>query len=294
MSVIYISSLQTGKDCLALIRETVTIDYVVTIDRATAERARVSGYADFGDTGIPIRHLRRYSMRDPEDVSLVGALAPDLIIVNGWNRLVPRAVLDLPRRGCVGLHGSASPLPAGRGRSPITWALVSGAARFFLHLLYLDEGVDSGDVIDTIRFDITPSDTCATVHAKVGIVSARLLVKNVPRLLDGTAPRTPQRGEPTYLPKRTPEAGRIDWTMRLDEICNLVRAVTRPYGGAFTAIDYRGRRVTMRIWDAVPFSREIDFDGAVGTVVHDLGGQPLIKCRDGVMLVKEFALMAPD
>ena len=291
MSVIYISSLEMGKDCLRLVRGRIPIDYVLTIDADQAEQARVSGYADFADLGIPTRYVSQYSMKAPRDVDLVRALAPDLIIVAGWNRLVPRAVLDIPRCGAVGLHGSADPLPAGRGRSPISWALVTGAPQFFLHLFHLDEGVDSGDVIDTTRFDLTPVDTCGTVFAKIAIVGAQLLVRNVPRILDGTAARTPQVGQATYLRKRTPEGGRIDWTMGLDAIVNLVRAVTRPYDGAFAEIDDGGRRVTMRIWEAAPFSRDINFDGTVGAVVYRWQGKPLIKCADGVLLVTEFAMV---
>src|SRR5262249_51587411 len=222
------------------------------------------------------------------DWQMVKDLAPDLMIVNGWNRLIPGPILDLPRLGCVGFHGSWKPLPFGRGRSPITWAILNGATHFFLHLFYLDEGVDSSDVIDTARFDITPHDTCQTVHSKVGMVSAALLLQNISRILDGTASRTPQAGTPTYLPKRSPEQGLISWTMRMDEVCRLVRAVTRPYGGAFTDIDYRGRRVRMVIWDAVPFSYDIELAGAVGSVVHELDGHPLIRCRDGILLVREF------
>jgi methionyl-tRNA formyltransferase len=289
-SIVYISSLQSGKECLRLVKDKIRIDHVVTIDPRMAERAAVSGYADFADTGIHVCHVGQYSMKSPGDFELIRSLAPRLIIVNGWNRLIPRAILDLPRVGCVGIHGSWKRLPFGRGRSPITWALVKGEQRFFVHLFYLDEGVDSGDVIDTVQFDITPYDTCATVHAKVGIVSARLLITNVSKILDGTAQRTAQAGEPTYLPKRTSEGGLIDWTMRMEEICNLVRAVTRPYGGAFTDIEYQGRRVTMYIWDAVPFSYEIEFDGTVGAIVHGLDGKLLIRCRDGTMLVKDFTV----
>jgi len=174
------------------------------------------------------------------------------------------------------------------GRSPITWAILNGATEFFLHLFYLDEGVDSGDVIDVARFDIIRHDTCQTLHQKVGMVSAALLLANVPKILAGTASRTPQHGEPTYLPKRTPEEGRIDWTRRVDDVCGLVRAVTRPYGGAFTDIEYRGRQVRMRIWDAVPFSYDMSMAGPVGSVVHELDGRPLIKCGDGILLVKDF------
>jgi len=294
MSVIYISALQTGKECLRLIQHDIKIDHVVTIDRQIAERARVSGYVDFGDVNIPVPNLNRYSMKTPDDVDAISALAPHLIIVNGWNRLIPEAILELPRYGCVGFHGSWKPLPFGRGRSPITWAILNDADRFFLHLLYLDAGVDSGDIIDTVQFDIGPSDTSSDVLGKVGITSAHLLIRNVPKLLDGTASRTPQTGTPTYLPKRNPEGGLIDWTMSLREICRLVRAVSRPYPGAFTDIEYRGTRVRMRIWDAVPFSHEVELDGKAGSVVHDLDGKPLIKCRDGLLLVKDFTLAPPS
>ena len=289
MRVVYVSSLSAGKECLQRIKDHIAIDHVVTIDRHTADRAKVGGYADFTDLGIAVRHAHEYSMKGAPDWQMVKDLAPDLMIVNGWNRLIPAAILGLPRLGCVGFHGSWKPLPFGRGRSPITWAILNGATQFFLHLFHLDEGVDSGDVIDTARFDITPHDTCGTVHAKLGMVSAALLVENVPRILDGTASRTPQAGVATYLPKRTPEEGLIDWTMRVDEVCTLVRAVTRPYGGAFTHIDYRGRRVRMVVWDAVPFSYDIQLTGSVGSVVHELDGRPLIKCRDGILLVKEFS-----
>jgi methionyl-tRNA formyltransferase len=290
MSVVYVSSLEVGKECLRLIKGRIPIDHIVTINPLQAQRARVSGYASFADMGIPTCHLGQYSMKDPGDLDLLCALKPELIIVNGWNRLVPRPILDLPLRGVVGLHGSAQPLPAGRGRSPVTWALVTGASQFFFHLFYLDEGVDSGDVIDTVRFDLTPVDTCGTVFAKLAIVGAQLLERNVPRILDGTAARIPQSGEATYLTKWTPEGGRIDWAMKLDSILNLVRGVTRPYSGAFADVEYGGQRITMRIWEAAPFSRDIQFDGAVGTVVHHWQGKPLIKCGDGgIMLVNEFA-----
>jgi methionyl-tRNA formyltransferase len=192
VSVVYVSALQAGKDCLTLIKDTIAIDCVVTIDRQMAERAKVSGYVDFGNLGIPVRRVHSYSMTDPRDVQMIGDLAPRLIIVNGWNRLIPPAVLALPTNGCVGFHGSWRPLPFGRGRSPITWAILRGETQFFLHLFHLDDDIDSGDIIDTARFDITPYDTCASVHGKVAIMSARLLRRNVAAIFDGTASRTPQ------------------------------------------------------------------------------------------------------
>lgn len=293
VGIVYVSSLQVGKDCLSLIRDAIAIDCVVTVDRELAASAGVSGYADFGDLGIPVRHVHRYSMTDPRDVQMIRDLAPRLVIVNGWNRLIPPAVLALPRLGCVGFHGSWRPLPFGRGRSPITWAILRGETQFFLHLFHLDDGIDAGDVVDTVRFDITPDDTCGSVHGKVAVMSARLLTRNVAGILDGTAARTPQAGEPTYLPKVTTADRLIDWTAPMRAICNRVRAMTRPYGGAFGDVDYRGKRARMVVWDAVPFSHDIDFEGGPGVVVHELHGRPVVKCRDGVLLVKDFELVTP-
>jgi len=293
MSIIYISSLQAGKDCLSLIKDRIEIDQVVTIDDRLAVRAHVSGYSDFADLGIRVHHVHQYSMKNPGDLQMIKDLSPRLIIVNGWNRLIPKSILDVPTCGCVGFHGSWKPLPFGRGRSPITWAILNGATRFFLHLFYLDECIDSGDVIDTVQFTITPDDTCATLLGKVGLTSAKLLLTNVPKILDGTASRTPQIGVSTYLPMRRPEGGQIDWTMRTQDICNLVRAVTRPYGGAFSSIDYHGRKATLHIWDAVPFSYDVEIEGKIGAIVHELNGHLLLKCSDGIMLVKDFTISPP-
>jgi methionyl-tRNA formyltransferase len=222
-SASHVSSLQAGQECLRLIKDRIVIDHIVTIDPGLAARVRVAGYADFRGLGSEVHHLHTYSMKDSRDRQLVRDLAPDLMIVNGWNRLIPSPILDIPWAGCVGFHGSWKPLPFGRGRSPVTWAILNDATEFYLHLFYLDEGIDSGDVIDTMRFDLTPDDSGQTVLATIAKVSASMLLTNVGRILDGTAPRRPQTGTATYLPKRKPEEGLIDWTMPVKDVVRLVR-----------------------------------------------------------------------
>ena len=289
MSIVYASSLQAGKDCLDLIRRSIAIDYVVTIDARTAASAHVSGYADFSDTGIALRYVHRYSMSDQRDRDMLMGLDPRVIIVNGWNRLIPRSILELPQ-ACVGLHGSWKPLPFGRGRSPITWALMRGETEFFLHLLHLDEGIDSGDIVDTDRFDIELHDTCATLLRKVGTASAQLLMRNLSAIVDGTALRSPQAGEPTYLPKVPRSIGLIDWSASTQQVRNLVRATTRPYRGAWCDIGYRGKSVRMVIGDAMPYSHDATPQLPIGAIAGELEGLPLIRCGDGVMLIKEFTV----
>ncbi len=290
MSIVYISASEGGKECLRRIKDKVKVNYLVTINQDVATRASVSGYVSFRDTDIPTYYVNEYSMKNDKDIEMIRSLNPYLIIVNGWNRLVPKFILSLPKFGCLGFHGSWKKLPFGRGRSPINWAIINGERQFILHLFYLDEGVDSGNVIDTTTCDITPYDTCATVHGKVAMMAARLLIKNIPAILKGETKGTPQTGEPTYLPKRSPENGLIDWNKSTEEIYNFVRALTKPYPGAFTFLNFKGRKVKMHIWEAVPFDYRIDFEGEVGTIVDELLGKPIIQCKDGTLYVKDYTI----
>jgi methionyl-tRNA formyltransferase len=122
-------------------------------------------------------------------------------------------------------------------------------------------------------------------------------MRNLAAIVDGTALRTPQIGGPTYLPKVPQSIGLIDWTASMQQVRNLVRATTRPYRGAWCDIRYRGNSVRMVIWDAMPYSNDgmpYSHDAApqlpTGAIAGEFEGLPLIRCGDGVMLIKEFTV----
>lgn len=257
-------------------------------------RANVSGYTDLRTLaealGITFAELHTYSMSSPEDQELMADLAPDVLLVVGWQRLVPPAVLDRVRTATIGFHGSANILPWGRGRSPINWSIIEGRDRFALHMFRITPGVDDGDVVGIKLYDINPWDDCRTVYYKTAIAQAELIAQHLPAVAAGEGGMR-QRGAPFVYAKRTPADGRITWTAGSDAICRLVRATTRPYPGAFSEVG--GEPV--HIWRAQPFSRDLFSDAAPGEVCFVTDSRPqefVVRSGDGTILVREVETAA--
>jgi methionyl-tRNA formyltransferase len=169
----------------------------------------------------------------------------DLLVAVGWRYLVPKEVYTKARLGAYVFHDSL--LPEYRGFSPTVWAIVNGEDHTGATLFAITEAVDAGDIVDQERVSIGPTETIATVMNRVNEAYLRLMVKNLPRLLDGTAPRHPQdHSRATYTCRRKPEDNRIPWQIGTREILNLIRGVTSPYSGAFTSLN--GRK--LMVWAA--------------------------------------------
>ena len=184
----------------------------------------------------------------PEVLSRIGA-RPDFLFSFYYRRMLDRALLDLPRRGALNMHGSL--LPKYRGRAPVNWAVLHGERETGATLHYMTEKPDNGDIVAQTPVPILPDDTAREVFDKVTVAAEISLDGILPSLLAGTAPRVPQdlrRG--AYFGGRKPADGVIDWTQDASAIHNLVRAVAPPYPGAFTRIgDAQGRILRSRLLD---------------------------------------------
>lgn len=197
--------------------------------------------------------LQPERLRNPEAVAELTALKPDLIVTAAYGQILPRAVLDLPPRGCVNVHGSL--LPRYRGGAPVQRAIMNGETVTGVTLMYMDETLDTGDMIDRAEVPIGETDTAGDLFEKLGKAGAELLRRWLPALLAGTAPRTPQDGRlATYAPNLTREDERIDWTRASRQIYNQVRALS-PMVGAYAL--WRGQ--PLKVWACLP-PRESDAD----------------------------------
>jgi UDP-4-amino-4-deoxy-L-arabinose formyltransferase/UDP-glucuronic acid dehydrogenase (UDP-4-keto-hexauronic acid decarboxylating) len=166
-------------------------------------------------------------------VKRIQAMAPDILFSFYYRKLVRQPVLDIPPAGCLNLHGSL--LPQYRGRSPINWVLANGEEETGVSLHYMTPRPDEGDIVGQKRIKISAEDTARTLHEKAAKTAALLLDELLPQLKAGTAPRFPQdHSKATYYGGRRPEDGEIDWGRSAREVRNLVRAVTRPYPGAYS------------------------------------------------------------
>jgi methionyl-tRNA formyltransferase len=210
-------------------------DVVGVLTLAPEDGTFHSDYADLGplaaDRGVPLRRIRR--LDDDETIEVLRRLEPDVVFVFGWSQLLPREVLELPSLGCVGTHPAL--LPQGRGRHPLVWTLVEGLERSGLTFLYLDEGVDSGDILWQRSFEIELEDDAAALYRKIEELAVAGICEFLPQLEAGTAPRIAQDPEQaTHWRKRDDDDRRIDWAASTLSIYNLVRALARPYVGATT------------------------------------------------------------
>jgi UDP-4-amino-4-deoxy-L-arabinose formyltransferase/UDP-glucuronic acid dehydrogenase (UDP-4-keto-hexauronic acid decarboxylating) len=219
----------------------------------------------------------------PEDINhpmwahKIKEMAPDYIFSFYYRNMVKKNILDIPKKGCLNLHGSL--LPAYRGRCPINWALVNGETETGVTLHYMTEKPDDGDIVAQRKVEISSDDDAVSLHGKCTEAAAALLETVVPELKDGSAKRTPQDpAKASYFGGRKPADGEIDWNKSSAEVRNLVRAVTRPYPGAFS---YVGNRKAI-IWKVSETSS--DSSAAPGDVISV---DPfVIACKDGAVKVE--------
>jgi methionyl-tRNA formyltransferase len=164
-----------------------------------------------------------------EFVEEIRALRPDLIVVVAYGQILPRAMLDLPLRGCINVH--ASLLPRWRGASPIQHAILAGDAETGVTTMFLNEKMDEGDIILQRVEPIRADDTSGVLHDRLAKIGAELLVETV--MMEKPPRRSQDHSQATYTKKLTKEDGHVDWTKPAVEIERMVRAFN-PWPGAHT------------------------------------------------------------
>jgi methionyl-tRNA formyltransferase len=180
--------------------------------------------------GLPVLQPER--ARDEQFIAELRALQPDLIVVVAYGQILPPAILDLPRHGCLNIHTSL--LPKYRGAAPIQWAIANGDTETGVTLMRIDAGLDTGDIVAQRRTPIRPEDDSATLHDRLAQLGAELLAQTIPDYVAGKIQPKAQPAEgASSAAKIKKEDGRIDWNQPGRTIWNRLRAFT-PWPGAFT------------------------------------------------------------
>jgi methionyl-tRNA formyltransferase len=294
MKAVLVGAVESSAGLLSALLETpIELSGVATLPSDIGSRR----HADFADLaplcaerGVPCHRLET----DDQLGRLMSDCRPDLLLVWGWSRLIPAAVVDEARLGGIGFH--PAPLPVGRGRHPLIWSIVLGLRESAVTFFRLAERADAGDILLQRRFVLTPDEDARSLMDKV-IVEARAAV---PQLADRILSEGQLRGRPqddrdtiTWR-KRSSADGLIDFRMTADAIDRLVRALTRPYPGAEAR---HGELGAARVWRVRPTARD---DGAryaePGRVIGRDGEAPVVACgEDAVALVEhEFATMPQE
>ncbi len=257
----------------------------LTVDAAASRSATANVVEMCEEYRVPT--LRVSSINSAEAVRFARDLAPDLCIVLGWSQILGVEFLSIPRIGTLGAH--ASLLPHSRGSAPVNWAIIHGETSGGNTLMWLSPGVDEGDIVAQREFPILETDTCATVYERVAATNREMVLECLDSLNSGVIPGRPQppSSEPV-LPRRRPDDGVIDWQLPAKRVYDFVRALTRPYPGAFTY--HNGYRI--RVWEAAAVEG-VQTTAAPGTVLGRLvSPSPAMKgyvvaCGEGVVVISD-------
>ena len=223
--------------------------------------------------------------REQAFVEQVAGFEPHLLIMAGYNRIIGRELLSVPRHGVLNLHGGR--VPGYRGAAPINWQIINGETEGACTVLYADEGVDTGPVLDEARYPIGPNEDAAQILQRTIELFPPLLVGVLDQFAAGSPPpgRAQKRDAGTWWCRRFPEDGLIDWPqMTAGQVHNLVRALVDPYPNAHTHLD----------GELLPILRtrlpSRDVRGRPGRVLGREADMVLVGCRDraiGVVKVKD-------
>jgi methionyl-tRNA formyltransferase len=242
MRVLFIGTGEIGLPVLRWLlesREHQLVGVVTQPDKPVGREQRIEAppiKVEAAGSRLPILQPKRIK----DALEEIRGLKPDVIVVMAYGQILPRAVLEIPRTACLNLH--ASLLPRHRGAAPIQAAIVAGDRETGISVMYMDAGLDTGDVLLQHRIEIAPGETGGLLHDRLAEIAPEALSDALVQLGSGRAPRTPQDSSvATYAPKLNREDGRIDWNESAELIERKIRAFD-PWPGAFAVLRDQGAR----------------------------------------------------
>ena len=224
--------------------------------------------------------LQPLKARDPAFLEQLRALQPELIVVAAYGQILPQAILDLPRHGCLNVHTSL--LPKHRGAAPIQWAIANGDAQTGVTIMRMDAGLDTGGIVSTETTPILPSDDSQTLHDRLAQLGAALLTRTIPDFVSEKISPQPQPADgASYARKIEKEDGHLDWTQPARVLWNRLRAFT-PWPGAFTFLPAEPKPLLLKIWQAGLLD---DWRGAPGEILQADKSGLVIACGEGALRI---------
>ncbi len=230
--------------------------------------------------GIPVWQPARVK-KDEEFLAKLKEIDPDVIVVIAFGQILPKEILELPKYGCINIH--ASLLPKYRGAAPIQWVILDGETETGITTMYMEEGLDTGDMLLKTVIPIEKDETGGSLHDKLAAAGGPLILETLKGLTEGTLKRIPQEGETCYASMLTKELGRIDWTKDAVSLERLIRGLS-PWPSAYSSLGGK----TVKLWKAEALSAEKK--GEPGTVVSVSRDSFSVQTGDGLLLVRELQL----
>jgi methionyl-tRNA formyltransferase len=289
MRVIFIGTGEVGLPTLSwLLKEHTVVAVVAQPDKPVGRKQELAPPPTKSlalEHGVPVLQPRK--IREPESVAELAALAPEVIVVMAYGQILPKAILDLPTKACLNLH--ASLLPLYRGAAPIQASILAGDAESGIAVMWMDEGLDTGDVLLVRRLRIRRRETGGTLHDRLAELAPEALADAMALLEKGTAPRMPQQSEAaTYAAKLSRQSGVIDWRASCREIDRQVRAMN-PWPASSTMLcdAVGGAQRKLKVFSLIQCRR---VSGEPGTVLRADKRGIMVAAGEGAVLLTDVQL----
>jgi UDP-4-amino-4-deoxy-L-arabinose formyltransferase/UDP-glucuronic acid dehydrogenase (UDP-4-keto-hexauronic acid decarboxylating) len=289
MNIYILNTLSIGQDMIDFVSRGIRVKGIIGLsDREPGDAISDFAYQkEFCEKrSIEFIEVDSYTLNKGEDKQKLLGLDIDVLIISGWQRLIPSWLINHCKVCAIGGHGSPLGITKGRGRSPQNWALMLGMDTFHISIFKVDPGVDSGEIIDTRTFTYSVFDDIRTSYYKASLLNAEMIVSNLSKPDFKELKFTPQSHEDAeYFPQRLPEDGKIDWNLSNAQLRNFVRALTKPYPGAETNI----KGAVVKIWSLIPFDVDSSIECKNGTIVKIFNNQELlVKTKESFVLVNDY------
>lgn len=223
--------------------------------------------------------------KNTEFIDTLKKLKPDVIVVVAYGQILPEEILNIPKYGCINVHGSL--LPQYRGSAPIQWSIINGDKTTGITTMYMDKGMDTGDMILKEEIEILDEDTFGSLYEKLKKLGGKLILETLEKISEGTAPRQKQSEEYTHAPMIEKETCKIDWSKSATEIRNLIRGLN-PMPVAYTTLD----DMNYKIW-MCEIIEDIETNEKPGTILCANTNDGLcVATGDGVIEITE--IQAPN
>ncbi|UWD50202.1 methionyl-tRNA formyltransferase [Clostridioides difficile] len=285
MKIVFMGTPDIAVPCLQkIIDENYEILGVVTQPDKPKGRGKKLGMSPVKELAIEnnISVYQPIKARDKDFIETMKSLNPDVMVVVAFGQILPKEILEIPKFGCINVHVSL--LPKYRGAAPINWVIINGEEKTGVTTMYMDEGLDTGDMILKTEVNLDENITAGELHDKMMNIGAETLKETLKLIEEGNAPREVQNHEEfSYAPIMNKSLGNIDFSKNANEIHNLVRGVN-PWPSAYTT--YNG--VTMKIWKTKVLEEESTKDA--GTIIEVNKEGIKVSTKDKVLLIEEIQM----
>lgn len=220
--------------------------------------------------------------REESFINEIKSLEPDVVVVVAYGQILSKEFLDIPKYGCINVHVSL--LPKYRGAAPINWVIINGEEKTGVTTMYMDEGLDTGDIILQSEFDLNNQITAGELHDLMTVEGSKVLCETLDLIKKGEAKRIPQNHEEfTYAPMMNKELGHIDFSKTAKEVHNLVRGVN-PWPSAYTT--YMDKKI--KVWETKVLDEKSDLEP--GTIIKVDQDGIRVSTSDNVLLITQIQM----